>query len=297
LAQECCTLCRSLRNSATATSPRLLMSVMRLPSLVLAYIVTAHRRDLYLEATTGEGSDTSSIAATTLQNFTAFVGTHGSGHGVLSRAGLGLPRKLMQRLALILAASTVLGGPLRTVEAKAMPTAMVTPGIRRNALGGSGFRINVMEAAGPGSGIPDPSGSGGFMDEVKKGTTADVKKYLKGLDEVAKASAAAVAIASTIGVSPALAGDITAGQKVFDANCAGCHLAGKNVILPATQKTLEKDALDKYLAGGRNEAAVITISTNGKNAMPGYGTRLSEDDIQNVASYVIATSEKGWDKE
>ena len=152
----------------------------------------------------------------------------------------------MQRLALILAASSVLGGPQWAVEAKAVPTAFGAPGVQR-----------------------------------------------KGLVEVAKASAAAVAIASTIGVSPALAGDVGEGQKVFDANCAACHAGGQNVI--AGEKTLEKAALDQYLAGGRNEAAVIMQATNGKNAMPAFGDRLSEDEIKNVASYVIATSEKGWD--
>jgi len=35
--------------------------------------------------------------------------------------------------------------------------------------------------------------------------------------------------------------------------------------------------------------------TNGKNAMPAFGGRLSDGDIQNVASYVITTSEEGWE--
>ena len=61
-------------------------------------------------------------------------------------------------------------------------------------------------------------------------------------------------------------------------------------------KTLEKEALEQYLAGGRNEKAVMMQVTNGKNAMPAFGGRLGEDEIQNVASYVIATSESGWDE-
>lgn len=61
-------------------------------------------------------------------------------------------------------------------------------------------------------------------------------------------------------------------------------------------KTLEKDALDQYLAGGRNENAVMTQVKNGKNAMPAFGGRLSDDDIANVATYVITTSEAGWDE-
>jgi len=113
---------------------------MRLPILVLAHIATAHRLDLDLT-----GSPTSSIAATALQNSTAAAGTHGSDRGVLSRSDLGIPGKLMQRLAKILAASTVLGGPLRAVEAKAMPVAMVPLRFRRNALSGPGFRLNALE--------------------------------------------------------------------------------------------------------------------------------------------------------
>merc|ERR1719287_428532 len=93
--------------------------------------------------------------------------------------------------------------------------------------------------------------------------------------------------------APAFAGDVDAGEQVFNANCAACHAGGQNVIMP--EKTLEKEALEQYLSGGRNEKAVITQVTNGKNAMPAFGGRLSDEDIANVASYVISTSEAGWD--
>ena len=93
---------------------------------------------------------------------------------------------------------------------------------------------------------------------------------------------------------PAFAADVAAGEQVFNANCAACHAGGQNVIMP--DKTLEKEALDQYLAGGRNEAAVITQVTNGKNAMPAFGGRLSDEDIADVAKYVITTSEAGWDE-
>ena len=61
------------------------------------------------------------------------------------------------------------------------------------------------------------------------------------------------------------------------------------------EKTLEKAALEQYLAGGRNEKAVITQVTNGKNAMPAFGGRLGDDDIANVASYVISSADAGWE--
>merc|ERR1719410_3141099 len=108
------------------------------------------------------------------------------------------------------------------------------------------------------------------------------------------AQAGAVAAAIAFGAaSPAFAADAAAGEQIFNANCAACHAGGQNVIMP--EKTLEKEALDKYLAGGRTEGSVVTQVTNGKNAMPAFGGRLSDEDIANVATYVINTSESGWD--
>jgi len=111
--------------------------------------------------------------------------------------------------------------------------------------------------------------------------------------KAAQAGAVAAAI-SVAGVAPAFAGDVAAGEQVFNANCAACHAGGQNVIMP--EKTLEKEALDQYLAGGRKESSVVTQVTNGKNAMPAFGGRLSDEDIANVATYVISTSESGWDE-
>ena len=61
------------------------------------------------------------------------------------------------------------------------------------------------------------------------------------------------------------------------------------------EKTLQQDALAEYLDGGVNEGAVKKQVTNGKNAMPAFGGRLSDDDIANVAAYVITTAKAGWD--
>merc|ERR1712127_100933 len=105
--------------------------------------------------------------------------------------------------------------------------------------------------------------------------------------KVAQAGAVAAAVTAGVAVAPAFAGDVAAGEQVFNANCAACHQGGQNVIMP--EKTLEKEALDQYLAGGRSEKSVVTQVTNGKNAMPAFGGRLGDDEIANVASYVIAT--------
>lgn len=96
-----------------------------------------------------------------------------------------------------------------------------------------------------------------------------------------------------VGVAPAFAADLAAGEQIFSANCAACHAGGQNVIMP--DKTLEKEALDQYLAGGRSAGSIVTQVTNGKNAMPAFGGRLSDDDIKDVAAYVMAASDAGWD--
>ena len=112
------------------------------------------------------------------------------------------------------------------------------------------------------------------------------------LDRHSQAATAGV-VAFGLAVQPAFAGNVDNGESVFNANCAACHAGGQNVIMP--EKTLEKEALDQYLAGGRSEKSVIAQVTNGKNAMPAFGGRLDDDAIADVAAYVIATSEAGWD--
>jgi len=42
---------------------------------------------------------------------------------------------------------------------------------------------------------------------------------------------------------PAIAADTANGAKVFSANCAACHMGGRNVV--AAGKTLKQDALEK----------------------------------------------------
>jgi cytochrome c6 len=85
--------------------------------------------------------------------------------------------------------------------------------------------------------------------------------------------------------------DIENGERIFTANCSACHAGGNNVIMP--EKTLKKDVLE---TNGMNSVSAITYQvTNGKNAMPAFGGRLADSDIEDVANYVLSQSEKGWD--
>ncbi len=105
-----------------------------------------------------------------------------------------------------------------------------------------------------------------------------------------------LAIALTMFVSltfgqPAFA-EASPGAKVFNNNCASCHAGGKNSVVAA--KTLKADALAKY---GKNTVEAITLQvTKGKGAMPAFSKKLSPDQINLVANYVLEQAQNGWAK-
>jgi cytochrome c6 len=91
-------------------------------------------------------------------------------------------------------------------------------------------------------------------------------------------------------VPPAIAADLAKGAQVFSSNCAACHIGGGNVINGA--KTLKKADLGQY--GMASLEAIQTQIRNGKAAMPAFGSRLTDEQIEAVAAYVLDQSEKGW---
>lgn len=88
----------------------------------------------------------------------------------------------------------------------------------------------------------------------------------------------------------ALAADLEAGKQIFIANCSACHAGGNNVLM--AEKTLKTDALEKNEM--KSVLAITNQVKNGKNAMPAFGGRLADDDIENVANYVLDQAENGW---
>ncbi len=95
---------------------------------------------------------------------------------------------------------------------------------------------------------------------------------------------------------PAFASEISNGSKIFNDNCASCHLGGGNILI--SQKTLQKEALSEYLENYSTDSisAIIYQVKNGKNAMPAFKSKLSEQEILEVAAYIFEKSEKGWEK-
>ena len=87
-----------------------------------------------------------------------------------------------------------------------------------------------------------------------------------------------------------LAADLEAGEQIFSANCSACHAGGQNAIMP--DKNLQKDTLEDNAM--HSIEAITTQVKNGKNAMPAFGGRLADEDIDNVANYVLSKADTGW---
>lgn len=97
---------------------------------------------------------------------------------------------------------------------------------------------------------------------------------------------AVLAIAS----SAALAANPANGVEIFSVHCAACHASGGNIVRRG--KNLKQSALQRY--GMDSIAAIASLVENGKNAMPAYKNRLSEQEIQAVANYVLEQAGNNW---
>lgn len=76
------------------------------------------------------------------------------------------------------------------------------------------------------------------------------------------------------------------GEILFANNCSVCHIGGNNIIIP--EKNLKQETLD---ANGMNTISAISYQIlNGKNGMPAFGGRLTEEEIEAIATYVLEKS-------
>lgn len=92
----------------------------------------------------------------------------------------------------------------------------------------------------------------------------------------------------------AFAAETPTGSVIFTNNCASCHIGGGNILIES--KNLHKEALLKYLEDYENNPiqAIMNQVQNGKNAMPPFKSKLTEEEILAVGTYVFQKSESGW---
>jgi cytochrome c551 len=76
-------------------------------------------------------------------------------------------------------------------------------------------------------------------------------------------------------------GDAAAGEAVFTTNCGSCHTLEEAGTSGTVGPNLDDSTLD--------QAAVVQQVTNGGGGMPPFQGQLSEEEIQNVAAFVVAS--------
>ncbi|MBE9047141.1 c-type cytochrome [Pleurocapsales cyanobacterium LEGE 10410] len=84
--------------------------------------------------------------------------------------------------------------------------------------------------------------------------------------------------------------DLERGAAVFEANCAGCHVGGGNIV--RRRKNLKLKALQRNQMD--TQEAIVSIVTYGKGVMSAYGDKLSPQQISDVSAYVLQKAEQNW---
>ncbi len=83
------------------------------------------------------------------------------------------------------------------------------------------------------------------------------------------------------------------GSQLFEAQCAGCHAGGGNIIRRG--KNLKLKALQKNKVD--TQEAIVNLITVGKGNMSAYADRLTPQEIQTVSAYVLAQAAQNWKSE
>lgn len=122
-------------------------------------------------------------------------------------------------------------------------------------------------------------------EAVKEVTTKATEPVEEAAEEVTTKATEPVEEVTQLAMSPA-----HNGGEIFKANCAACHAGGVNRIVAS--KSLKKDALMNY--DMYSQEAIVYQVTNGKNAMPPFRGRLSPEEIQTVANYVLQQADNSW---
>jgi cytochrome c6 len=90
----------------------------------------------------------------------------------------------------------------------------------------------------------------------------------------------ALAIVATMAM-PLFAAD---GAATFKAKCAACHGADGTKVIAA----MGVPAINTLGVKAKGAAGLTTIVTKGQGKMPGFGGKLSDDEINAAVAYVLA---------
>ena len=80
------------------------------------------------------------------------------------------------------------------------------------------------------------------------------------------------------------------GESLFGNYCFQCHQNGNTILFP--EKNLKKESLERN--GMNSIESIRYLVKNGKNGMPAFGGKLKEEDIENIASYILYQSQRNF---
>jgi cytochrome c6 len=88
----------------------------------------------------------------------------------------------------------------------------------------------------------------------------------------------------------AIAAETQGAPQLFEAQCAGCHAGGGNIIRRG--KNLKLKALVKNHVD--TEETIAALITKGKGNMSAYADRLTPEEISTLAAYVLDQAQHDW---
>jgi cytochrome c6 len=91
----------------------------------------------------------------------------------------------------------------------------------------------------------------------------------------------ALAAFSAVAAAPALAAED--GKALYESKCAMCH--GKDGVAKSTAKG-SANLNDPAFQKANDAAAIVKLTTEGKNKMPAYKEKLSAEQLQAIADYI-----------
>lgn len=84
--------------------------------------------------------------------------------------------------------------------------------------------------------------------------------------------------------------DASEGATLFEVHCVGCHINGGNIIRRG--KNLRQRALQRH--GYDTVDAIAQLVAQGKGNMSAYADRMTPDEIERVAEYVLEQAANNW---
>lgn len=103
--------------------------------------------------------------------------------------------------------------------------------------------------------------------------------------KIIRTSICIIAIATLINLSAASLWAQTAGEATFKTKCAACHGAdGKGETVMG--KKLGAHNLGSPEVQNQTDVQLAGIVTKGQNKMPGYGEKLTADEINALVKYI-----------